>query len=348
MRYRQLSTTDLKLSELALGSMTWGTQNSEAEGHAQIERALERGVNIIDTAEMYPTNPLSKETQGDTERVIGSWIAANKARRGDFVLATKVSGSGYKNVRDGAPISRKTIHTALENSLRSLQTDYVDIYQLHWPNRGSYMFRQNWSYDPSGQDRAETLRHMQEVLETIAELVEQGKIRHFGLSNESAWGCARWVRMAEDMGLPRVVSVQNEYSLMCRLFDTDMAEMAHQEQVDLLSFSPLAAGLLTGKYQGDVVPEKSRRSYVNDLGGRMTPRTLPTVAEYLAVAQKHGLNPVQMALAWCRTRPFMGSAIFGATSMEQLDIALGAADVDLSDEVLQDLDAVHKANPMPY
>lgn len=348
MRYRQLSTTDLKISELALGSMTWGTQNTEAEGHAQIDRALERGVNIIDTAEMYPTNPLSKETQGDTERVIGSWIGKNKARRGDFVLAAKVSGSGYKNVRDGAPISRETIHTALENSLSSMQTDYVDIYQLHWPNRGSYMFRQNWEYDPTGQDSAEVERHMAEVLETIDELVKAGKIRHFGLSNESAWGCARWVRMADDMGLPRVVSVQNEYSLMCRMFDTDMAEMAHHEKVDLLSFSPLAAGLLSGKYQGDVTPDKSRRSYVKDLGGRMTPRTLPIVAEYLAVAEKHGLNPVHMALAWCRTRPFMGTAIFGATTMDQLDLALGSVDVALSDEVLSELNTVNKANPMPY
>lgn len=348
MRYRQLSTTDLKISELALGSMTWGTQNTEAEGHAQIDRALERGVNIIDTAEMYPTNPLSKETQGDTERVIGSWNAQNKARRGDYVLATKVSGSGYKNVRDGAPISRDTIHTALNASLQALQTDYVDIYQLHWPNRGSYMFRQNWTFDPTEQDTAEVEHHMAEVLETIGELVKAGKIRHFGLSNESAWGCARWVRMADDMGLPRVVSVQNEYSLMCRMFDTDMAEMAHHEKVDLLSFSPLAAGLLSGKYQGDVTPEKSRRSYVKDLGGRMTPRTLPIVAEYLGVAEKHGLNPVHMALAWCRTRPFMGTAIFGATTMDQLDLALGSVDVALSDEVLSELNTVHKANPMPY
>lgn len=348
MQYRQLSTTDLKLSELALGSMTWGTQNTEAEGHAQIDLALERGVNIIDTAEMYPTNMLSKETQGDTERVIGTWVAKNKARRGDVVLATKVSGSGYMNVRDGVPISRETIHAALEQSLKSLQTDYVDIYQLHWPNRGSYMFRQNWDFDATTQDTGEVLSHMAEVLETIGDLVKAGKIRHFGLSNESAWGCARWVRMADDMGLPRVVSVQNEYSLMCRMFDTDMAEMSHHEKVDLLSFSPLATGILSGKYQGDIMPQGSRRTFVNDLGGRMGPRTLPAAAAYLEVAQKHGLDPCQMALAWCRTRPFMGSAIFGATSMEQLEVALGSVDVVLSEEVLAELNGVHRIHPMPY
>jgi aryl-alcohol dehydrogenase-like predicted oxidoreductase len=348
MQYREFSTTGLKISELALGSMTWGTQNTEAEGHGQIDRALERGVNIIDTAEMYPTNPLSKETQGDTERVIGSWVAKNKARRGDVVLATKVSGEGYANVRDGAPISRATIHTALENSLKSLQTDYVDLYQLHWPNRGSYMFRKNWKFDASSQNTDTVLAHMAAVLETIGELVKAGKIRHFGLSNESAWGCARWVRMADDMGLPRVVSVQNEYSLMCRMYDTDMAEMTQHEKVDLLAFSPLAAGILTGKYQGDITPKGSRRSYVGDLGGRMTPRTLPTAQAYLDVAQKHGLDASQMALAWCRTRPFMGSAIFGATTMEQLDLALGSVDVVLSDEVLGELNAVHKMHPMPY
>jgi aryl-alcohol dehydrogenase-like predicted oxidoreductase len=348
MRMRELSTTGLKISELALGSMTWGTQNTIAEGHAQIDRALERGVNIIDTAEMYPTNPLSKETQGDTERVIGEWVAKNPAKRGDVLLATKVSGSGYANVRDGAPIGRDTIHTALEQSLKSLQTDYVDLYQLHWPNRGSYAFRQNWTYDATAQDRGEALRHMEEVLSTISALQKAGKIRHFGLSNESAWGCTRWCMMADQLGAPRPVSVQNEYSLMYREFDTDMAEMSHHEKVDLLSFSPLATGILSGKYHNDQTPQGSRRTFVNDLGGRITERSMAAAEVYVGVAQKHGLNPCQMALAWCRTRPFMGAAIFGATSMEQLDVALGSVDVELSDEVLDELNAIHRAHPMPY
>lgn len=348
MRMRELSTTGLKISELALGSMTWGTQNTESEGHAQIDRALERGVNIIDTAEMYPTNPLSKETQGNTERVIGTWVAKNKAKRGDFVLATKVSGSGYKNVRDGQPISRETIHTALEASLQSLQTDYVDIYQLHWPNRGSFQFRQNWSFDATSQDTNEVLGHMEEVLTTLAELQKAGKIRHFGLSNESAWGCTRWCMMADQLGAPRPVSVQNEYSLMYRTHDTDMAEMSHHEKVDLLSFSPLATGILSGKYLGDQTPQGSRRTFAKDLGGRITERSHVAAAAYIDVAKKHGLDPCQMALAWCRTRPFMGTAIFGSTTMEQLDNVLASVELTLSDEVMGEIDAVHRAHPMPY
>ena len=348
MRMRELSTTGIKISELALGSMTWGTQNTTDEGHAQIDRALERGVNIIDTAEMYPVNPLSKETQGETQRVIGEWVAKNPAKRSDVLLATKVSGSGYKNVRDGAPISRDTIHVAIEKSLKDMQTDYIDLYQLHWPNRGSFQFRQNWSFDATGQDTAEVARHMEEVLTTMAELQKAGKIRHFGLSNESAWGCTRWCVMADALGAPRPVSTQNEYSLMYRSHDTDMAEMSHHEKVDLLSFSPLATGILSGKYLGDQTPQGSRRTFVNDLGGRMTERSFPASKAYVAVAQKHGLDPCQMALAWCRTRPFMGTAIFGATTMEQLDVALDSVDVELSEEVLKDIDTVHRAHPQPY
>ena len=195
MIYRELGRTGLKVSAICLGSMTWGTQNTTDEGHAQIDMALDRGVNFIDTAEMYPTNPLSKETQGDTERVIGEWVAKS-GRRDEVIIATKVSGEGYKNVRDGAPISPETINQALENSLRSLQTDYVDLYQLHWPNRGSYMFRQNWTYDPTRQDRANTIAHMEEVLDCLNGHIKAGKIRHIGLSNESAWGTAQWLRPA--------------------------------------------------------------------------------------------------------------------------------------------------------
>lgn len=348
MRMNPLGRTGIEISELCLGSMTWSTQTPEPEAHAQIDMALERGVNIIDTAEMYPTSPLSKETQGNTERVIGNWNAANPARRGDYLLATKVSGSGYMNVRDGAPISRETITAALEHSLGALKTDYIDLYQLHWPNRGSYMFRQNWTYDPGGQNRTETLAHMLEVLETLQEFVKAGKIRHFGLSNESTWGTAQWLRLSEENNLPRVVSVQNEYSLMCRLYDLDMAELSHNEDVGLLAFSPLAAGLLTGKYQGDATPPASRRTFVADLGGRMTPRALVAVDAYLAIAQKHGLDPVHMALAWCRTRRFMASAIFGATTLAQLDNALASAEVTLSDAVLGDISVAHKEHPMPY
>jgi aryl-alcohol dehydrogenase-like predicted oxidoreductase len=347
MRYNSLGRTGLKISELCLGSMTWGTQTSQHDAHRQIDTSLEHGVNIIDTAEMYPVNPLLKKTQGDTERIIGDWVVAS-GRRSDVLLATKASGAGHMNVRDGAPISSKTIRQAVESSLTSLRTDYIDLYQLHWPNRGSYMFRQNWTFDATNQNKAEVLEHMNDTLEELQRLVDAGKIRHFGLSNESAWGTAQWLRLSEDRGLPRVASIQNEYSLLCRLFDLDLAELAHNEDVGLLAFSPVAAGLLSGKYAPDVTPQGSRRSFSDNLGGRITPQVWGAVNGYLSVAEKHGLRPVQMALAWCCTRPFMASAIFGATTQDQLVEALGAVDVVLSDEVLADIQAVYREHPMPF
>ncbi len=346
MRMNPLGRTGLKVSELCLGSMTYGTQTSKADAFRQIDMALDHGVNIIDTAEMYPTNPLLKKTQGDTERIIGDWVAES-GRRDDLLIATKCSGAGHMNVRDGAPISSETIDIAVESSLKSLRTDVIDLYQLHWPNRGSYMFRQNWSYDPTGQDRGETLDHMLDVLEALQRLQDAGKVRFFGLSNESAWGTAQWLRLAEDKGLPRMAAIQNEYSLLCRLFDLDLAELSHNEDIGLLAFSPVATGLLTGKYAPDVIPEGSRRTFSEDLGGRITPHVWPAVDGYLAVARKHGLNPVHMALAWCRTRPFMTSAIFGATTEAQLQEALGSVEVVLSEDVLEDIQAVYRAYPMP-
>ncbi|WP_424975512.1 aldo/keto reductase [Dinoroseobacter sp. S124A] len=337
-----------QVTEFCLGTMTFGTQTDTADAHRQISMALEAGINFIDTAEAYPVNPISAETAGDTEAIIGEWNAANPGRRGEYVLATKVAGEGLGAIRDGAPISRATILEAVEASLRRLQTDHIDLYQLHWPNRGSYHFRQNWSFDPSGQSRADTMAHMEEVLVTIDELVTAGKIGHFGLSNESAWGTAQWLRMAEDKGLPRVVSIQNEYSLLARLFDTDLAELCVNEEVGLMAFSPLAAGLLTGKYQGGAVPDGSRMAINGNLGGRVSPRVWDAVDAYAGIAQAHGLDLTQMSLAWCKTRPFMGSILFGASSVTQLEHILNGLDLTLSDEVVAEIDAAHKAHPMPY
>ncbi|WP_299204817.1 aldo/keto reductase [uncultured Tateyamaria sp.] len=347
MERRKLGRTGIDVSALCLGSMTWGTQNTPEEGHAQIDRALAAGIDFVDTAEMYPVNPISAETVGRTEDIIGLWFERGGARD-DMILATKHSGSGMRHVRDGADISGATIPEAVEGSLRRLRTDYIDLYQFHWPNRGSYMFRQDWTYDPSGQDPVAVRQNMADCLGALQREVDRGTIRAFGLSNESAWGTAAWLAIAEQTGGPRVASVQNEYSLMCRLYDTDMAELSVNEDVGLLSFSPLATGLLTGKYQGGVVPTGSRMTLNADLGGRKTERAFEAVDAYLAVARKHGLDPSQMALAWCMTRPFMCSVIFGATTMEQLEVAIGAADLQLSDEVLADLDTAHRAHPMPY
>lgn len=347
MRMKRLGHTKIEVSELCLGSMTWGTQNTAEEGHGQIDRALDAGINFIDTAEMYPVNPVSEETIGRTERIIGLWFERDE-RREEVVLSTKHSGEGMRYTRDGASISAKTISEAVEGSLRRLKTDYIDLYQFHWPNRGSYMFRKNWDYDPSEQDRSQTIENMEECLDALQKEVKRGAIRAFGLCNESAWGMTQWLAAAERTGGQRAASVQNEYSLLCRLFDTDMAEMSINEDVGLLAFSPLAAGLLTGKYQQKQVPENSRMSLSQNLGGRATTRAFEAVDAYLNIAKVHELDPAQMALAWCLTRPFVTSTIFGATNLDQLEIALGATELTLSDDVMKDINDVHRQHPMPF
>ncbi len=347
MKMIPLGRTDIQVSDWCLGTMTFGNQTGQDDAHAQIDMALEAGINFLDTAEMYPVNPVSAETAGNSERVIGEWLEKT-GRRDEVVIATKVSGDNPGWVRGGAGYDGKVIPEAIDFSLKKLKTDYIDLYQMHWPMRGSYMFRQNWTYDPSKQNRAETMDHMAEVLGALGDAVKAGKIRAIGMSNESAWGMTQWCRIAEEMGLPRMASVQNEYSLLCRLYDTDMAEMAVNEDITLLSFSPLACGLLTGKYQGGAVPEGSRMSIGPELGGRMTPRTLPVTQVYVDIAQKHGLDPAHMAMAWQRTRPFPISAIFGTTTQAQLAHLLVGDDLVLSDAILSDITAAHRANPMPY
>ena len=342
-----LGASDLMVTPLCLGTMTFGTQTSEADGHSQLDRALDAGITVLDTAEMYPVNPISAETVGRTEEIIGNWIARGGNRDG-YVIATKMSGQNGGFVREGRGIHPDTLEDGLTGSLKRLQVDTIDLYQFHWPNRGSYHFRQNWSFDPSGVDRAEVEANMVACLEFLKSARAAGKIRHFGLSNESAWGMSEWLRLAREIGAPEPVAIQNEYSLMCRLFDTDLAELCLHEKVGLLAFSPLAAGLLTGKYQNGAMPEGSRRTLNESLGGRWTERAQPAVAAYLKVAQEHGVDPTHMALAWCGTRPFMGTAIFGATTMAQLDHILAGADLVLSAEVLEALDAIHREHPLPY
>ncbi|WP_421704602.1 aldo/keto reductase [Aliiroseovarius sp.] len=347
MKMNTLADGALEVSALSLGSMTWGSTNTPAEGHAQIDMALDYGVTFIDTAEMYPVNPISADTVGRTESVIGDWLERT-GRRGDVVIATKVSGANGGFVREGRGYDGATIRQTVDASLKRLKTDFIDIYQTHWPNRGSYMFRQNWTYDPSKQNREETQAHMRDVLEAMADVVKAGKVRHFGLSNESAWGTSEWLRLAREMGAPEVVSIQNEYNLLCRMADTDLAELCVNEGVGILAFSPLAAGLLTGKYQGDVIPEGSRRVGQPELGGRVSPRAFPAVAAYLEIAQRHGLDPIHMALAFCVSRPFMGSTIFGASSLQQLERILAGQDLVLSDEVMAEITQAHRAHAMPY
>ena len=346
MQTRPIGRTGLKTGIFSLGTMTFGTQTPEADAHRQLDMAVEAGMNLIDTAELYPVNPIAAETCGDSEVIVGNWLAAS-GKRNEVLIATKVAGSGAKAIRDGAPISPDTITEAVEASLKRLQTDVIDIYQLHWPNRGSYHFRQNWKYNPAGQDTADALADISTQLETLGKLVDAGKIRHIGLSNESAWGTAQFLRIAEAAGLPRVATIQNEYSLLCRHYDLDLAELSHHEDVGLLAFSPLATGLLTGKYSGDTIPQDSRRSYNAALGGRLNSQSLSVADEYVALAETHELDPVHMALAFCTSRPFMAASIVGATISGQLAHLLKGADLVLSEEVLEGIQAIYSRTPMP-
>lgn len=344
MKYNPLGRTGISVSEICLGTMTWGSQNSEQEAHDQLDYAVSRGVNFIDTAELYPTTPLSPETYGDTERFIGSWMKA-RGNRDKIVLASKVAGPGRPYIRGGEPMNRAAILAAADASLSRLKTDYLDLYQLHWPNRGHYHFRNAWSYDPSQQDREQVAADLLEALEAVDDLVKAGKVRALGLSNDTAWGTMRMLQLAGEKGLPRIASIQNEYNLLYRTHDLDLAELSHHEDVGLLAYSPLAAGLLTGKYLDGARPEGSRMTKTGDLGGRYQPLQEPAVRAYVDLAKEHGLDPAQMALAFCLSRPFTASAIIGATSMEQLKTDIAAADLTLSQEVMSGIRRLHRLYP---
>ncbi len=330
------------VSEICLGTMTWGVQNSEAEGHEQLDYALAQGVNFIDTAELYAIPP-GAETYGKTEEIIGTWLAKT-GRRGDVVLATKVAGGGNRWIRGGRPPSGESVREALEGSLRRLRTDYVDLYQIHWPARGSYHFENHWSYDPSRQDRDAVVPQLEEVLQAIGDLEREGKIRHLGLSNESAWGTMQYLRLSQERGWPRVATIQNEYNLLRRYYDTDLAELAHHEGVGLLAYSPLAGGALSGKYLDGALPEGTRGAL---LGGsnRNTEFTEPAIRAYMKLAADHGLDVCQMAVAYCLTKPFMTSAIIGATGMDQLRSDISAAKLRLGDDVLDGIEDIHRRYP---
>jgi len=347
MKKNPLGRTGLTVSAWCLGTMTWGNQTPSKEAHRQLDAALDAGIDLIDTAEMYPVNPVRRETVGRTERIIGLWLDQT-GRRHDLKIATKQTGIGQTKVRDGGRITPATIREAVEGSLRRLKTDHIDIFQFHWPNRGSWHFRRNWDYDPSAQKPKRVLQDFAECLDALEREVKRGTIRHFGLSNETAWGTANWLRLADHGAGPRPVTIQNEYSLLCRHFDTDLAELSLNEDIGLMAYSPLAAGLLTSKYQGRQIPPGSRMSLVPDLGGRKTPQALEAVDDYCDVAFKHDLDMVGMALAFVAARPFVATTIVGATTFDQLEGILAQQDVTLNDEVRRDIERVHRAWPMPF
>jgi len=346
MKQIPLGRAGFTVSEWCLGTMTYGNQTPLDDAHRQIDMALDAGIDFIDTAEIYPVNPINADTVGNTERIIGEWVG-KYGRRAEAKIATKAAGPN-EHIRNGAGFTPGNIRGAVEKSLERLQTDYVDLYQLHVPMRGTYMFRRYWDYDPSQQDPAGNRQHMADILGVMKDMVAEGKIRAFGLSNESCWGTVRWMDTAADMGGPRVASVQNEYSLMCRIWDTDMAEMSVNEDVLLLAYSTLACGILTGKYQTGEVPENSRLSLAPDLGARWNDRAKAAADAYLAVAKKHGVDPVHMAVAWTRQRPFPVCPIIGATTAGQLEHLLSGHGTTLSDALLEDIKTAYHQHSMPF
>lgn len=345
MEYRTLGKTDLKVSAICLGTMTWGQQNTEADGHAQMDYALGEGVNFYDTAEMYAIPP-RPETQGSTERIIGSWFKARK-NRDKIILATKVAGRGQSNwLRDnGAPteLSRAQILEALDKSLTRLQTDYIDLYQIHWPDRPINLFGSTYGYnhiDAPSHPIAETLEIMDEIVKT-------GKVRHIGLSNETPWGAMTFLHHAATGKGPRVQSIQNAYNLLNRTFEFGLSEVSLREQFSLLAYSPLAQGFLSGKYQKGAAPQGSRKQLFNRGQRYETPRAEAAIDAYLAIARKHGLDPAQMAQQFVTSRPFVTSNIIGATTMEQLRTALGSVQVEWTPELESDIEAAHLNQPNP-
>lgn len=342
MEYRQLGSSELKVSALALGTMTFGEQNTEAEAHAQLDYAVAQGVNFIDTAEMYPVAPRA-ETVHRTESYIGNWLV--KQPRDRIILATKIAGParGFTWIRGGPRITRSQINEAIDGSLRRLRTDYVDLYQIHWPDRYVPMFG-GTSYDIA-QERDST--PIEEQLTALADLVQAGKVRYVGLSNETPWGVTEFVRCAERLGLPRIVTIQNACHLMNRSFESGLAEVCRHEQVSLLAYSPLAFGHLSGKYLADPNAH-GRITLFPGFGQRyLKPNVPAATAEYVRIAREAGVSPATLALAWLRTRWYVGSVILGATTMDQLQENLDSKVVILEAEVLSRIETVHRLHPNP-
>lgn len=337
MKTRKLGRTGVDVTEICLGTMTWGKQNTEADGHEQMDYAVAQGINFFDTAEMYAVPP-DATTYGKTEEIIGTWFKKT-GKRQDIVLASKVAGGGRPWVRGGKGIDGPSVREAVEGSLRRLQTDYIDLYQIHWPRRGHYHWEGSWTYNPYTQDKDEVLPNILEVLQEMGKLVKEGKIRWFGLSNETAWGTMQYLKLSAELGLPRVQSIQNEYNFLRRYYDMDLAELAHHEDVGLLAYSPLAAGALSGKYLGGKLPAGSRGA-ISGGNYRSNEITEPAIRAYMALAEQHGLDVNQMAIAFCLTKPFMTSVIIGATTMDQLRTNIAAADVSLSPEVLDGIQQI--------
>ena len=344
MDYRELGRTGVKVSALCLGTMTFGEQNSEAEGHAQLDYAVDQGITFLDASEVYPVPP-KPETQGRTEAVIGTWLAARRTRN-KMIVATKVAGRTKMNWlrKDGAPgrQSPAQITEAVEGSLARLKTDHIDLYQLHWPDRPMRIFEGLDYVHFEGDSHP-----IHEILGTLGRLVAEGKIRFVGLSNETPWGVMSFLKASEQHGLPRIASIQNAYNLVNRSFEIGLSEITYREQVSLLGYSPLGQGYLTGKYEDGALPPGSRKTLFNRLGRYETANGPKAISAYVALARRHGLDPAQMAIAFAVSRPFVTSCIIGATTLAQLKTDMAALDLKLSEHVLADIEQIHLDYPNP-
>lgn len=343
MKYTNLPNTDIKVSKICLGSMTWGQQNTEAEGHEQIDFALDKGVNFIDTAEMYSI-PARPETQGSTESIIGSWIKKT-GRREDIVIASKIAGPSdmVSHVRPKLGFHKEAMEDAVHKSLERLQTDYIDLYQLHWPDRNTNFFGQLGYSHVEGEEWEDNFR---ETLENLNDFVKQGKIRQIGLSNETPYGLMRFLEESRNNGLPRPVTVQNPYSLLNRKDEVGLTEVLHRENVGLFPYSPLGMGTLSGKHL-DGIKENTRLSLFPQYKRYSNEESVKATRKYKELADAHNISLTHLALAFVNQQPFVSSNIIGATSIEQLDENIKSIDVVLSEEILKEIDEIHNAIPNP-
>lgn len=350
MKYSPLGDSGLSVSRVCLGSMTWGLQNNQSDADEQIAYALSEGVNFIDTAEMYAVPP-SEETYGKTETIIGDWLGRHPEKRKDVVLASKIAGPGFSYIRDGAPITGQNVIKAVETSLQRLQTDHIDLYQLHWPNRNTPHFGKHWPNDIDflGQDSSLHIEQKLDILDGLAQCVKSGKIGHCGLSDDSPWGISQYLRLSEKYDLPKMVSIQNEFSLLHAKDWPYLIEQCVNENIAYLPWSPLATGMLTGKYLNGERPNGSRWTLAQRNGlFRDTEQSELAVAAYVEVANSHGISPAHLALGWCDQVKGVTSSIIGATTMAQLKENIKSYEQPLSPAILSDIEQVFKKYPMPF
>ena len=343
MNFRKLGSTDLKVSTICLGTMTWGEQNNQKEAFEQMDYAINCGVNFFDAAEIYPS-PCKKETYGETERIIGNWFNQNK-NRNKIILASKIAGPGLPWIRDGGKnFSEQKIKKALEDSLQRLQTDYIDLYQLHWPERKTNFFgRLNYKHKEKDE-----WNDFEKILIALEKFIEQGKIRYVGLSNETPWGLSKFLEISKIKKLPKMMSVQNPYSLLCRTYEIGLSEISIREKSGLLAYSPLAGGFLTGKYRNNNLPENSRQKLFADYYTRYSkPGVSPVIEKYYNIAKKFSLDFAQMSIKFCEIQKFLTSVIIGATTMEQLKINIESVSVNLKEEILKEINDVQLKYPNP-